>query len=312
MKVKRATIHSYWLMFIATVITVGIVTSSQLITDRIGLLLDRQASELLAADMVIVSSNEFADEYREQARKQDLQISQSASLRTAIFIDDNPRLVELKAVDESYPLRGKLERAGEITGERTATTEIPSRGEVWVDTKLTQLVGTNLSLGEQSFEARWLLTYEPDRGGAIFNLAPRVLMNIADLPDTGLVVPGSRVRYRMMFPCDRVNARYRDGCHRNHRALHGEPGGPQGGDAEGFWNFAVQPAQVLPAPAGCALDCGNHHRCTGWLVYTISIAVGTGWVVWPDLATGLRFQALPDCVPGGIAGPGGLFVALPD
>jgi putative ABC transport system permease protein len=199
MKVKRATIHSYWLMFIATVITVGIVTSSQLITDRIGLLLDRQASELLAADMVIVSSNEFADEYREQARKQDLQISQSASLRTAIFIDDNPRLVELKAVDESYPLRGKLERAGEITGERTATTEIPSRGEVWVDTKLTQLVGTNLSLGEQSFEARWLLTYEPDRGGAIFNLAPRVLMNIADLPDTGLVVPGSRVRYRMMF-----------------------------------------------------------------------------------------------------------------
>jgi putative ABC transport system permease protein len=199
MKVKRATIHSYWLMFIATVITVGIVTSSQLITDRIGLLLDRQASELLAADMVIVSSNKFADEYREEARKQGLQISQSASLRTAIFIDDNPRLVELKAVDESYPLRGKLERAGEITGERTATTEIPSRGEVWVDTKLTQLVGTNLSLGEQSLEARWLLTYEPDRGGAIFNLAPRVLMNIADLADTGLVVPGSRVRYRMMF-----------------------------------------------------------------------------------------------------------------
>ena len=52
MKVKRATIHAYWLMFIASVITVGIVTSSQLITDRISLLLDRQASELLAADLV--------------------------------------------------------------------------------------------------------------------------------------------------------------------------------------------------------------------------------------------------------------------
>ena len=83
MKVKRATIHSYWLMFIATVITVGIVTSSQLITDRIGLLLDRQASELLAADMAIVSSNEFSSDYREQARQQGLQTSQSASLRTA-------------------------------------------------------------------------------------------------------------------------------------------------------------------------------------------------------------------------------------
>ena len=128
MKVKRATIHSYWLMFIATVITVGIVTSSQLITDRIGLLLDRQASELLAADMVVVSRNEFADEYRQEARRQGLQISQSASLRTAIFIDDNPRLVELKAVDDAYPLRGRLEIARDVTGARTATTEIPSSG----------------------------------------------------------------------------------------------------------------------------------------------------------------------------------------
>jgi len=52
---------------------------------------------------------------------------------------------------------------------------------------------------EQVFDARWLLTYEPDRGGAIFNLAPRVLMKLDDLDATGLVVPGSRVKYRLMF-----------------------------------------------------------------------------------------------------------------
>ena len=199
MKFKRATIHAYWLMFIATVITVDIVTSSQLITDRIHLLLDRQASELLAADMVLVSSNEFSHDYREQARRHDLLVAQSVSLRTAIFIDDNPRLVELKAVDESYPLRGKLETAREITSSRTPTTDIPARGELWVDSKLTSLVDTSLQLGEKSFTASRLLTYEPDRGGAIFNLAPRVLMNLADLEGTGLVVPGSRVKHRLMF-----------------------------------------------------------------------------------------------------------------
>ena len=57
---QRATIHAYWLMFVATVITVAIVTSSQLVTDRIGLLLERQASELLAADMVVISSKPFS------------------------------------------------------------------------------------------------------------------------------------------------------------------------------------------------------------------------------------------------------------
>jgi putative ABC transport system permease protein len=199
MKVKRATIQAYGLMFIATVITVGIVTSSQLITDRIGLLLDRQASELLAADLLLESSNDIADSYRQQALRDGLQVSRSVSMRSAIFVGDEPRLIELKAVDESYPLRGRLETAPDITGPRTSTTDIPPRGDVWVDSKLATLVGSRIQLGEISLDANRLLTYEPDRGGAIFNLAPRVLMNLDDLAATGLVVPGSRVKYHMMF-----------------------------------------------------------------------------------------------------------------
>jgi len=198
-KFRRAAIHSYWLMFVATVITVAIVTSSQLITDRISLLLDRQASELLAADMVLVSPREFDADYRAEAQRYGLQVSRSVSLRTAIFIDDDPQLVELKAVDTAYPLRGLLERADEVTGERENTREIPARGQVWVDTKLARLVGQSIDLGGAGFQITSLLTFEPDRGGAIFNLAPRVLMNLDDLQATGLVVPGSRVSYRLMF-----------------------------------------------------------------------------------------------------------------
>ncbi len=199
MKIRRATIHSYWLMFVATVITVSIVTSSQLITGRIGLLLDRQASELLAADLVVLSTEPLDDRYREAAQDHRLEVSQSLSLRTAIFVDDSPQLVELKAVDESYPLRGRLERARQVTETKSTSEQGPVRGEVWLDSKLAQLLGGNLDLGDRQFVASWLLTYEPDRGGTIFNLAPRVLMNLADLADTGLVVPGSRVQYRMMF-----------------------------------------------------------------------------------------------------------------
>jgi putative ABC transport system permease protein len=199
MKVKKATIHAYWLMFIASVITVGIVTSSQLISERIAVLLDRQASELLAADLVMESSNEFSREYRQQALREGLQVSHSTSLRSAIFVDDTPRLIELKAVDGNYPLRGKLQTALEITATRQVTTEVPAAGEVWIDSKLAGLVGSQIQLGEKSLSAQRLLTYEPDRGGAIFNLAPRVLMNAEDLADTGLIVPGSRVKYRLMF-----------------------------------------------------------------------------------------------------------------
>jgi putative ABC transport system permease protein len=43
-----------------------------------------------------------------------------------------------------------------------------------------------------------VLTYEPDRGGDLFRLAPRVMINTADLEATGLVTPASRVEHRLL------------------------------------------------------------------------------------------------------------------
>jgi len=199
MKQRSPAIQSRWLMLVATVITIAIVTSSQLITQRISLLLDRQASELLAADLVVVSSSPIAEEYQQQAIIAGLSVASTVSMRTAIFIDDEPQLVELKAVTETYPLRGKLEKARGLIADKQVVDEIPQPGEVWIDSKLNNLLGDSMILGNQSFNSNWLLTFEPDRGGSLFNLAPRVLMNMQDLGSTGLVLPGSRVRYRTLF-----------------------------------------------------------------------------------------------------------------
>jgi putative ABC transport system permease protein len=192
-------IQSYWLMLIATIITVAIVNTSQLITQRISLLLDRQASELLAADLVIVSGNSYSDEYVRQAEKLGLRVSQTISLRTAIFIGEDVQLVELKAVDSYYPLRGHLERSVELASDKVRVQRGPTIGEVWLDSKLLTLLGNSVELGKSRLAANWLLTYEPDRGGALFNLAPRILMNLEDLAATGLIIPGSRASYRLLF-----------------------------------------------------------------------------------------------------------------
>jgi putative ABC transport system permease protein len=275
-----------------------------LVTARIGLLLDRQASELLAADMVVVSSAEFDPAYQRAAERQGLQVSSSVSLRTAIFVDDDPRLVELKAVDDAYPLRGRLERAQEVAGERYVISEIPARGELWVDTKLAQLVGQSLSLGETSFDTRWLLTFEPDRGGAIFNLAPRVLMNIEDLPATGLVVPGSRVRYRMMFAGEQGDIdRFKiwltqnlkpgeevqdlENARPEMRALYRQPRGAQGGDAARLRDFSEKPVPLLPQATRRFMDCSDYRRNRARLGDPVPAAVGTGWMVRQGPATGL-------------------------
>ncbi|MCP4433314.1 MAG: hypothetical protein GY806_20250 [Gammaproteobacteria bacterium] len=211
MKTRTPALQSYWLMLLATAITVAIVVASQLITKRIEALLNNQANELLAADLVVASSNELNAKYQQEAIARGLSVATTASLRTAIFIGDEPQLIELKAVSDNYPLRGQLEIAESLTAARRKTNQVPARGEVWVDSKLQQTLNTPLGIGLQNFESRWLLTDEPDRGGTLFNLAPRVLMNIEELASTGLVMPGSRVRYRLLVSGeDNIIAEYRD------------------------------------------------------------------------------------------------------
>ena len=200
LKIKSSGIQSYWLMLVATVITVSIVTSSQLLTQRISLLLDRQASELLAADLVVVSGEPISPEYQREAEKFDLNVSNIITFRTAIFIDDNPQLVAIKAVDSAYPLRGHLEIAKDTVGDKLKVDHGPKLGEIWVDPKLSQLRSGTIALGGAQFKSDWILTFEPDRGGgSVFNLSPRILMNIDDLASTGLIIPGSRATYRLLF-----------------------------------------------------------------------------------------------------------------
>jgi putative ABC transport system permease protein len=57
-------------------------------------------------------------------------------------------------------------------------------------------MGDTLLLGDARLQVARILTQEPDRGAGFMNFAPRVLMNVADLPATGLVQPASRITYR--------------------------------------------------------------------------------------------------------------------
>ncbi len=195
-------LKAWWLLGLATLITITIVTASQLFTQRISLLLDHQASELMAADLLIASNEALSPDYLEQARQLGLQTAQTISLRTAIFIDDDAQLIELKAVSAGYPLRGALERKNGLFGAPQKVAAGPAQGEIWIDSKLAAQLHQAIDIGMSTFNASWILSYEPDRGGSLFNLAPRIMMNLDDLPATKLLVPGSRARYRLLAAGD--------------------------------------------------------------------------------------------------------------
>ena len=115
-------------------------------------------------------------------------------------------MAEVKAIEKGYPIRGKLRIADNPFGAERTAQGIPAPGTIWTDARLLQAlgigVGDRISLGASEFLVTRVLTYEPDRGGNLFNIAPRLLMNLADLPATGLLVAGSRAQYRLLVGGD--------------------------------------------------------------------------------------------------------------
>lgn len=191
------------MMLAAIGIAVAAVTTVGFFTDRVAQATGRQATALLAADLVLQTNAPIRPVLIDLARAHGLHTTSTMSFRSVVVAGDSLQLAEVKAVASGYPLRGKLRIAHSLFGAETVTDTLPVPGTVWVDSRLLQLlavtVGDVIHLGSAELEIGALLAYEPDRGGDLFNIAPRVLMNLADVPVTGLILPGSRVEYRLLL-----------------------------------------------------------------------------------------------------------------
>lgn len=107
-------------------------------------------------------------------------------------------LVELKAVDAAYPLYGAVRLAPAMDLAAALAPEGAAYGAAVDRTVLTRLglsLGDRLRVGQADLVLRALIEHEPDRGAQAFSLGPRVMVGREALAATGLVQPGSLVRY---------------------------------------------------------------------------------------------------------------------
>jgi putative ABC transport system permease protein len=195
------------LLLIALMVAVGTVTSVSLFVDRLHQALIDESSDFLAADRRIGSSSPIPEQFRVAARARGLVVADTMSFTSMVFVgEDKNQLVSVKAVDSGYPLRGVLKVTDEPFAQGVATRGIPDPGEVWLDSRLFPAMGIRLNdeveVGLARFKVSKVLTQEPDRGGSMYDLGPRLLMNIQDVPATEVVQPGSRISYRLLLRGD--------------------------------------------------------------------------------------------------------------
>ena len=184
---------------VALVVAVASVTSVAFFADRVSRALVRDAHQLLGADLVLASDHPWQKAVAEEISRRGLERAQAVTFISMATAGDNSQLAGVKAVSENYPLRGRLRIAPEPNAPDAPAATGPSPGTVWIEerliTALQAPVGSRLKLGNASFEVAAVLTLEPERGANFFNIAPRLFMNVADVPATGLVQTGSRVWY---------------------------------------------------------------------------------------------------------------------
>lgn len=190
------------LLLLAVVVAVAAVTSVAFLSDRVSRALERDALQMLGADLVVESDATIPELLSTQARSNALKVVKTYQFPSMVGAGEKVQLASVKAVESGYPLRGALLTTTRVGSDSQSTTEAPEVGQVWVDPQVLAQTGLTLGdllkVGELQLKIARVITYEPDRGPQFVNLAPRVMMRAEDLANSGLIGPGSRVGYALL------------------------------------------------------------------------------------------------------------------
>lgn len=186
---------SLLIVWMALSLAVACVLALGNISDRMEKGLSQQSRDFMAGDRALRSSREIPSAWLDEARKLGLKVSEQISFNTMTFAGDTPQLADVKAVDDLYPLYGELQT-------RPAGLK-PQAGSVLLAPRLMALlnlqVGDTIDVGDATLHIAGEVIQEPDSGFNPFQMAPRLLMNTADVAKTGAIQPGSRVSWRAKF-----------------------------------------------------------------------------------------------------------------
>ena len=186
---------SLLIVWLALTLAVACVLALGSISDRMEKGLSQQSRDFMAGDRTLRSSDVVPDAWLAKAREEGLSVSSQLSFMTMTFAEQTPQLASVKAVDNHYPMFGDLQT--DPPGLK------PVEGTALAAPRLMALlnlkVGDRLDVGDTTLRIVGEVIQEPDGGFNPFQMAPRLLINLADAAKTGAIQPGSRLTWRYKF-----------------------------------------------------------------------------------------------------------------
>ena len=190
------------ILFFSIVLAVTSISSVGFLGDRLQSSMQMQASSMLGADLVLRSTSEIDSEFLSTAKTNNLNWAETATFLSMVITEDDNLLTSIKAVTESYPLRGELKIVN-FNGIQIQHSGSPPSGKIWIEKKISESLGLNqsdtLSIGNKNFIVEGIIEDYPDRNSSFVGFYPIAIANIVDVEEMGVIQTGSRVVYRKLF-----------------------------------------------------------------------------------------------------------------
>lgn len=185
-------------LFVASLITgIAAVVSLDSLNNSLQQDIDRNAKELLGADMVINGGRKFEPELETLFDSLKYPQANEADMASMVLFKQSgqSRLIRLVALEGDFPFYGTIE-----TLPADAYLLMREQGYALLDETLASQYevssGDSIKVGNSFFEVAGVVTKIPGGGGILSTFTPSVYISMSQLDSTGLVQFGSRVSYR--------------------------------------------------------------------------------------------------------------------
>ncbi len=202
----RGGLRGFYVFIACIALGVMAIAGVGSVSSSLGDGLAREGKVILGGDVSFSLIQREATDEENKFVAQRGRMSVAATMRAMSQTSDGrSALVELKAVDRHYPLYGELSlepamNLSALLAERDGVFGVAAAPALLA--RLNLKTGDRISVGATHFEIRAVLNSEPDKLAGGIDFGPRLLMSEAALRTTGLLQPGSLVRwrYRLSLP----------------------------------------------------------------------------------------------------------------
>jgi putative ABC transport system permease protein len=184
-----------YLLIIALILAISATTALKFSNEQIQNAVALQAAEMLAGDLVLTDSQKLDPKWKAQATALDLKQSEVTVFSSMAYTDDQFVMVNVKAIDQAFPLRGELRI-------QPAAKHIAS-GEVWLSQRAKDLLqvklGDQLNIADGTFKVTGLIEHDSNQELGFSGFSPTVIISKADIAKTNAIQVGSRIDYRLLM-----------------------------------------------------------------------------------------------------------------